>query len=71
MHRIDPLPGQVGQSRPVMSRSQNAGLKPRHLAGRGSLAINSTAPDNLAHHWIMRQAVCIVDIWISCEPPEG
>ena len=54
VHGVDPLAGQVSQSRQIMSRSENVSLEPRHLAGRGRMSIHGPPADDLAHHWITR-----------------
>ena len=37
----------------------------------GRLTINGPSTDNLAHHWITGKPICIVDIRVSGQPPEG
>jgi len=70
MEPVDPLPVQVGQRRPVLGQGQCLGLEPSHLRGRGCLCIDSPSTHDLAHDRIEGQAVSVVDILVSGQPPE-
>lgn len=69
MEPVDPLPVQVGQGFPVLGRSQCLGLEPSHLRGRGRLRIDGTATHDLTHDQIEGQAVGVIHILISDQPP--
>ena len=70
MKPVDPLPVQVDQSLPVLGQGQRLGFEPPHLRGRGCLRIDGTATHDLAHDRIKSKTVGIVDILVSCQPPE-
>jgi hypothetical protein len=70
MKPVDPLAVQVGQRRPVLGQGQRLGLEPPHLRGRGRLRIDGPATNNLSHDRIKGQAVGVVDILVSGQPPE-
>ena len=71
VHRVNPLAGEICQRCTIVGRGKNVGLKPGHLTGRCSLAINGTPADDLAYHRIMGKPVRIVYIRIFRQSPEG
>jgi hypothetical protein len=70
MKPVDPLPFRSASAVPVLGQGQRLGLEPPHLRGRSRLRIDGPATNNLAHDRIKGQAVGVVDILVSGQPPE-
>ena len=70
MQRVDPLARHVCQSSAIIAQCQHFSLEPPHLAcGRG-LSIHSPSTHDLAHHWIERQTVSVIDALVACKATE-
>jgi hypothetical protein len=70
MHKINPPAGQGSKSSKVHRCRQPLCFEATHLARRCRAALSRLAADDPAHRRIVTQALGIVDILISGEPPK-
>jgi hypothetical protein len=67
VHKIDPLPRQVGKSREVLRCSEPLRLEAAHLARRSCTALSRLAADDPANRRIVAQTLGVVHVLISSE----
>jgi len=70
VHRVDPLPRQIGDGGEVLRSSQPLGLEAAHLAGRSSLTRWCPAANHPTHRRIAAQPPGVVHVLVAGQPPE-
>src|SRR6516165_10383504 len=65
VHKIDPVAGQVGESREVLVCREPLRLEAAHLARRGRATMSRLAADDPAHCRIAAQALGVVHVFVS------
>src|SRR5215831_2933863 len=65
MHKVDPLAGQIGNSREVLGCRKPLRLEAAHLARRSRAPVRRVAADDPAHRRIMAQTFGVVHILVS------
>ncbi len=68
MKPVDPVPRQISQCSAIVTRRQNFGLEPPHLARNGGIGIDGPPCDHLPHHRVERQTIRIIYILVSGQP---
>jgi hypothetical protein len=65
VHKVDPLAGQIGNSREVLGCREPLRLEAAHLTRRSRTALRRLAANNPAHRRIMTQALGVIHILVS------
>src|SRR5262249_38083264 len=65
VHKVDPLAGQIGNSREVLGCREPLRLEAAHPARRSRAALSRLAANNPAHRRIMTQALGVIHILVS------
>ena len=68
---VDPLSAEVGKRRAVLHGCQTLGLEPAHLRVGSGLPVDGAVADDLPHHRVMGQTICIIYILVSGQPTEN
>jgi hypothetical protein len=70
MNAVDPMTGEIGERGQVFFGRQPARLKAPHLARRRGASRGRLPADDPAHRGIMPKPLGVVDVLVSCKPPE-
>ncbi len=71
MHKVDPLPGKIGNRGEIFLGGQNFRLEAPHLTARGSLFGDSMAADDPPHDWIEAEPVGVVHVVVAAKASEN